>query len=185
MNHSFSSTDPVQSMLHVRQQDVGMLPHGPEDLAALLAGASLESARPEFLACLDQMLENAAPHLPDVEEHLDQLKDHFLESLRQRLAEAGINPDQRLVLGLDEDGAFRVVEPADDPALVALFANCPEFGAAFGHIAVQATLLRGIQDIGAAMGREPGLDGRTLGTILPGRYHVCLKGGLSHFYVPR
>lgn len=179
-----TATDPIRDMLHVHRAEAGFACHEETPLAAVLDGACLERAQPDFLACLGHMLENATPLLPDVEEGLDQLREHFLTDLRACLDAANLAPEQRVVVGLDENGHLRLVEPSESPVLENLFAKRPEMEAALREIAAQATLLRGIQDIGAAISLSRH-GSSSSGPLLPGRYHVCLKGGLSHFYVPR
>lgn len=181
VNHSpyTSSHDPILRVCHV---EPGAVRAGEAELTAVLAGVCLEQTQQAFLACLDQMLESATPLLPDVEEGLDLLKERFLTDLRSCLDAAKFSPEQRIVVGLDPIGRLCLVDPAEHPALERIFAERQDLEDALREIAVQAALLRGIQDIGAARQARPG---EQADLSLPGRYHVCLKGGLSHFYVPR
>lgn len=76
-------------------------------------------------------------------------------------------------------------------ALDALLSAAPELAAVLREIARQSLLLRGLQDIGAAVARGEsagmgfdfsGDDGS--GGLSACPYHVCLRGALSHFYFP-
>lgn len=189
-----------------------------QEARRVLAAASLERSRPELLDSLTRLAAEAEPLLPDMEEVLDELKERFLDMLRVYLARAGVDTENtRLVVGLDAAGRFGVVDQASEAcrfpdaqdapdasdasdataapdaitALDALLSAAPELAAVLREIARQSLLLRGLQDIGAAVARgesagmgseSSGDDGNGGLGVCP--YHVCLRGALSHFYFP-
>lgn len=196
-------------MLRLHRLPAGMVDPACADMAAFFAGpearrvldsASLERSRPELLHCLRRLAAEAEPFLPDMEDALDELKESFVDMLRAYLTRAGVDTEEtRLVVGLDAAGRFGVVEQTSDPgrspvalnALDALLRAAPELEAVLREIARQSLLLRGLQDIGAAVEQggsadmelaPSGDDERGLLSACP--YHVCLRGALSHFYFP-
>jgi len=105
-------------MLHLHRLSAGSAGPAPTDMAAFLAGpearralaaTSLEHAQPDLLNSLTRLAAEAEPLLSDMEDTLDALKEMFLEMLRARLTEVGVNVEEtRLVVGLDAAGRFGV-----------------------------------------------------------------------------
>lgn len=189
-------------MLHLRRLPAAAAGPALADMAAFLAGPearralvaiSLEHARPDLLNSLTRLAAEAEPLLSDMEDALDALKEMFLDMLRARLTEAGVNVEEtRLVVGLDATGHFGVPDRADarGEALDAALTAAPELEAVLREIARQSLLLRGLQDIGAAVTQagaaapEAASAAGEAGEARAYPYHVCLRGALSHFYFP-
>ena len=202
MDNEYTAFSSENSMLHLHRLSAGSAGPAPTDMAAFLAGpearralaaTSLEHAQPDLLNSLTRLAAEAEPLLSDMEDTLDALKEMFLERLRARLTEVGVNVEEtRLVVGLDAAGRFGVPDRtgASGEALDAALTATPELEAVLREIARQSLLLRGLQDIGAAVTQggpaAPGAASadRDAGEARAYPYHVCLRGALSHFYFP-
>ena len=199
MDNEYTAFSSENSMLHLHRLSAGSAGPAPTDMAAFLAGpearralaaTSLEHAQPDLLNSLTRLAAEAEPLLSDMEDTLDALKEMFLEMLRARLTEVG--EETRLVVGLDAAGRFGVPDRtgASGEALDAALTATPELEAVLREIARQSLLLRGLQDIGAAVTQggpaAPGAASadRDAGEARAYPYHVCLRGALSHFYFP-
>ncbi len=177
MDNEYTAFSSENSMLHLHRLSAGP---APTDMAAFLAGpearralaaTSLEHAQPDLLNSLTRLAAEAEPLLSDMEDTLDALKEMFLEMLRARLTEVGVNVEEtRLVVGLDAAGRFGVPDRtgASGEALDAALTATPELEA----------VLREIAAPGAASADRDAGEARAY------PYHVCLRGALSHFYFP-
>lgn len=165
-------------------QEPDSLPEGREEL---LPEASLGREFPHFLRSVSNLVAEALPLLPDLEENLDALKAAFLKALRARLAASGIDVENtRLVIGLDASGHFGLLDATPAREELPELPDLSEFADIMREMARQSLLLRSLHDMSSLVDLpEAGAVGQeveTLPCIPP--YHVCLRGALSHFYFP-
>jgi hypothetical protein len=114
-----------------------------------------------------------------MEEHLDRLKEAFLETLSALLRQDRIDLNDRLLIGF-HDGVLRVVDPAhpQTPRVNALLDRTPLLAGLLRRIAADTLLLHGLDVLGQAVSLERDLARE----YMLETYQVCLKGSLSHFY---
>ncbi len=143
---------------------------------------SLPHSQPALYGTLSVLLNAADPLRQDMEESLDQLKEAFLSVMYEILAEADIDMQERLVLGLGGE-VLRVMDRAHPQAdeVDALLADTPMLATVLRQIAADTLMLRSLNALGQAFAlcREavrPDQDEEVES------YQVCLKGQLSHFY---
>lgn len=174
------SRNHLTEMLHLRN---GATPLAASPLPAqadTLSPTSLDDATARRLR--DFMLEGAEL-APALEEHLDALQEGFVSQLERQFEKEKFTPANRLHIFLSPEGKL-VVEGADDDAdkVCAIFSRQPSLLRRFRELARVALLAHGIAvarrahaalEAGAEAVEEPIL----------ARYHMCLKGALSHFYV--
>lgn len=130
----------------------------------------------------DFMLEGAEL-APALEEHLDALQEGFVSQLERQFEKEKFSPANRLHIFLSAEGKL-VVEGADDDAdkVCAIFSRQPGLQRRFRELARLALLTHGIAVARRAHAAlETGADSDEAPILA--RYHMCLKGALSHFYV--
>ncbi|MDE7241070.1 MAG: hypothetical protein K2N62_04195 [Desulfovibrio sp.] len=174
------SRNHLTEMLHLRN---GATPLAASPYSAktdTLSPTSLDDATARRLR--DFMLEGAEL-APALEEHLDALQEGFVSQLERQFEKEKFTPVHRLHLFLSPEGKL-VVEGEDDDAdkVCAIFSRQPGLLRRFRELARLALLTHGIAvarrahaalEAGSEAQEEPIL----------ARYHMCLKGALSHFYV--
>lgn len=180
------SRNHLTEMIHLRN---GATPLAAAPLATesdTLPPAPLDDATARRLR--DFMLEGAEL-LPILEEQLDALQETFVSLMERQFEKEKFTPANRLHLFLSADGKL-VVEGADDDAdrVCAIFSRHPLLQRRFRELARLALLTHGLavaRTAHAAMEGSEAAAGEAAseGEPLLGRYHMCLKGALSHFYV--
>lgn len=131
-----------------------------------------------------QMLERDGRELSQaLEARLDSLQESFMEILNKQLTEGKLRIEERLHLYLSPQGVL-VVEGEDSDAekLCELISANPVLQDRFQELARLALLSRGVEVARLAQDalRNPE---NSMENPLFGRYHMCIKGPLSHFYV--
>lgn len=170
----------LTEMLHLRN---GATPLAASTLSAqadFLSPSSLDDATARRLR--DFMLEGAEL-APALEEHLDALQEGFVSQLERQFEKEKFSPANRLHIFLSPEGKV-VVEGADDDAdkVCAIFSRQPGLQRRFRELARLALLTHGITVARRAHAAMVG-GGECDEEPLLARYHMCLKGALSHFYV--
>ena len=174
------SRNHLAEMVHLRN---GATPLAASTRSAdpdTLPSSSLDDATARRLR--DFMLEGAEL-FPVLEEQLDALQETFVSLLERQFEKEKFTPANRLHIFLSPEGKL-VVEGADDDAdkVCAIFSRQPLLHQRFRELARLALLVLGIavaRRAHAAMDAGTGSDEEPL----LARYHMCLKGALSHFYV--
>lgn len=143
---------------------------------------SLSHNQPALYDTLNTLLSTAVPLRQDMEESLDQLKEAFLETLYDILAEGGIDLQERLVIGFCE-GGLGVADRAHPHAgkVDKLLSRAPMLTAALRQIAADALMLRSLDALHQAFSLCR-IERDALYDALIESYQVCIKGELSHFY---
>ncbi len=108
----------------------------------------------------------------------EAIQEQALDILRRRMHEAGITPDQRIVLTLDAGGHIHAAEHPDRERLEDLARKEP-LPRLFRQIAAISLTGRGLDDLRLAHGLLQGNEGAE--PLL----QACLKGALSHFHLVR
>lgn len=118
-----------------------------------------------------------------LEARLDCLQESFMQILRKHLDAGKLTLEARLHLFLSPEGRL-VVEGEDGDAekLCELISGEPALQRRFQELARLALLARGVD---VARQAQNALESPQNSPENPlfGRYHMCLKGSLSHFYV--
>lgn len=117
-----------------------------------------------------------------LEEQLDSLQEAFMDMLNMQLEERSLRPEDRLHLFISPEGTL-VVEGSDNDAdlLCDIIARRPDLQKSFKQMAQVAMLSHGMEL--ATHIHNDMVDQSEDATPLLGRYHMCLKGPLSHFYI--
>lgn len=174
------SRNHLAEMVHLRN---GATPLAPSPHSADTDSLTPSSPDSATARRLRDFMTEGAELLPLLEEQLDTLQETFVSLLERQFEKEKFTPGHRLHIFLSQDGKL-VVEGEDDDAdkVCALFARQPRLHERFRELARLALLTHGIavarrahaaMETGADSDEEP----------LLGRYHMCLKGALSHFYV--
>ncbi len=174
------SQNQIQTMLHLRHLPAVA---AADDGAPLPAPPPLDPAARRALDSLSRIYPLV---LPAVEARLEALQDDFIAQLSRKMQGRGLAPQGRLRLS-PAAGNTVLVEGEEDEAagLRALFEACPYLGDLFHEMARLAVLAHGMEVTSQAYTGE----GNNLAavvadnTALLGRYQMCLKGSLSHFYL--
>lgn len=174
-----NSQNHLGSMLHVQAETA-------------LAGGDSESfgdsgALTGFDEAASRALRNltvSGNHLAQaLEARLDALQESFMALLNGQLAEARLTFEDRLHLYLSPEGRL-VVEGSDADAekLCEVISRKPILERRFQELARMALLSHGVEVARQAHNalQEPE---KLVENPLFSRYHMCLKGTLSHFYV--
>lgn len=174
-----NSQNHLGSMLHVQAETA-------------LAGGDCESfgdsgALAGFDEAASRALRNltvSGNHLAQaLEARLDALQESFMALLNGQLAEARLTFEDRLHLYLSPEGRL-VVEGSDADAekLCEIISRKPILERRFQELARMALLSHGVEVARQAHNalQEPE---KLVENPVFSRYHMCLKGTLSHFYV--
>lgn len=158
------------------------------DMANVLRGMSPavacadEGPPPPLPAAGERVLEQLEQHGRDLVDHLEALLDtrqeHFIAHLRRHLGDTEI--DGKLHFSLNADGQL-IIESEDAAAenLCRIVAEIPSLQEDFQELAKLALLSYGL-DIACQAQAELDQEGAH---SLFSRFHMCLKGPFSHFYV--
>lgn len=142
--------------------------------------SSLSDATPRRVK---EFLDEGAQLIPELEEHLDCLQEVFVSLMEHQFAQENFKPSNRLHIYLSAEGKI-VVEGSDDEAekVCAIFSREPQLLQRFKDLARLALLTHGLSVAQCANSDiEENADAEVASLIE--RYHMCLKGKLSHFYV--
>ncbi|WP_165174613.1 hypothetical protein [Desulfovibrio sp. ZJ369] len=135
-------------------------------------------------ALMLRMLSRNGQELSDaLEARLDCLQESFMEILNNQMAADTLKGETRLHLYLSPEGRL-VVEGEDGDAekLCELIAGAPVLQRRFQELARLALLSRGVEVARQAHEALKSPESSPENPLF-GRYHMCLKGSLSHFYV--
>ncbi len=118
-----------------------------------------------------------------LEGRLDSMQEIFLDMLNAQLAEHCLRPEGRLQLFLSPAGDLTVEGNAHDSALLQeIIAQNPLLQRQFQEMAQVALLSHGmdmaVQASSCLLDQQEQTENPQLG-----RFHLCLKGSLSHFYL--
>lgn len=167
-------------MLHVQSGAAGGDPAIRETPPAGQPLHELDEAAARALRCLAQDGEGLVQAL---EARLDSLQETFMDMLNSQLAEKQLRPEDRLHLSLASDGTL-VVEGNDNDTdlLCEIITRKPFLQKSFREMAQVALLSHGVELATQIQNDMAYPDGEEMEPQL-GRYHMCLKGALSHFYI--
>lgn len=165
-------------MLHVQSgkvsstESAGMYADSP---LATLDEATLQILR-EFERSGDSLVEA-------LEARLETMQEAFMAQIRSQVEEVGLKLESRLLLYLSPAGKL-VVEgnDADAEGLCGIITQQPGLQRLFQQMAQAALLSHGLAMASQAQQALAARD-ETLEDPLFSRYHMCLKGPLSHFYI--
>ena len=174
------SRNHLAEMVHLRNGTTPLAASPRSATPDCLPPASPDSATGRRLR---EFMTESAELLPALEEQLDALQETFVSLLERQFEKEKFTPAHRLHIFLSPEGKL-VVEGEDDDAdkVCAIFSRQPQLQQRFRELARLALLTHGIavaRRAHAAM--EAGADSDD--EPLLARYHMCLKGALSHFYV--
>lgn len=132
---------------------------------------------------LHDFMRNCAELLPTLESELDARQEAFVVELGKHMERERLVPAERLHLSLAEDGNLVVEgEERDAEQLCAIISRTPSLKHNFKELAKLALLVHGL-DIGRRAHETMCQPDGVLDPRLSSRYHMCMKGSLSHFYV--
>lgn len=173
-----SSQNQVRNMLHLRHPAAA----SPEDGDAFAAPPPLDPAARRALDSLSRIYPLV---LPALEARLDALQEDFLARLTLLMQARGLAPEGRLRLSVAGGNAVLVEGEEDEAAgLYALFAEHQDLSVHFHEMARLAVLAHGMEVTAqACAAAEENATALADSAALLGRYQMCLKGSLSHFYL--
>ncbi|WP_304680062.1 hypothetical protein [uncultured Desulfovibrio sp.] len=118
-----------------------------------------------------------------LEERLDSLQESFMALLQRQMNGDKLHLEERLHLYLSPEGCL-VVEGSDTDTekVCAIISRKPALQRRFQELARLALLSHGVEVACQAHTALQKSEQET-GNTLFSRYHMCLKGALSHFYV--
>ena len=131
---------------------------------------------------LQDFMAGSAELVPALEAQLDSLQETFVSLMEWHFEKERFCPGNRLHLFLSAEGKLVVEGDEEDTEQVcAIFSRSPRLLRRFRELARLAVLAHDIDvaRTAAAMCTDSDADDEPL----LGRYHMCLKGALSHFYV--
>lgn len=173
----------LTEMIHLRKGATSLAPSPSSADLDRLPPSSLDDVTARRVK--DFLLEGAQL-VPELEEHLDVLQEAFVSLMERQFDQEKFTPANRLHIFLSAEGNL-VVEGADDDAekVCAIFSREPQLLQRFKELAKLALLTHGLSVAQCAQAEiEGGGDAFDAeAASLLGRYHMCLKGALSHFYV--
>lgn len=173
------SQNQLASMVHMQTGDPALQGIVDPDLET----AALSKLADDASRMLRMLARNGEDLSQALEARLDCLQESFMEILNAQLAAGTLKREARLHLYLSPEGRL-VVEGEDGDAekLCELISGNPALQRRFQELARLALLSRGVE---VARQAQDALESpeSSLENPLFGRYHMCLKGPLSHFYV--
>lgn len=132
---------------------------------------------------LQELMAESAELAPALEAQLDALQETFVSLLERQFEKEKFSPGNRLHLFLSAEGKLVVEgDEEDTEQICAIFSHSPRLLRRFRELARLAVLAHGI-DVARTAHTAILTGGDTDDEPLLGRYHMCLKGALSHFYV--
>ena len=179
------SRNHLTEMLHLRNGAT------PPAAAVTSAGDTLPPASLDAMTAsrLRDFIREGEELLPVLEEQLDALQETFVSLMERQFEKEKFTPGNRLHIFLSAEGKL-VVEGEDDDAdkVCAIFSRHPLLQRRFRELARLALLTHGFAVARTAheameAGDNAMGEGTSVGAPLLGRFHMCLKGALSHFYV--
>ncbi|WP_297045877.1 hypothetical protein [uncultured Desulfovibrio sp.] len=173
------SRNHLAEMIHMR--------NGATPLAAPARLPDMEALPPSLDDAtehrLQEFMAESAELVPALEAQLDSLQETFVSLMERHFEKERFRPGNRLHLFLSAEGKLVVEgDEEDTEQACAIFSRSPRLLRRFRDLARLAMLAHGI-DV-ARMAHTAICTGSDAdGEPFPGRYHMCLKGALSHFYV--
>lgn len=168
----------INSMLHVQSGKISSNQHlGMYEDSPL---AALDEATLQILRELERSGDSLVEAL---EARLEIMQEAFMAQIRNQVEQVGLKLESRLLLYLSPAGKL-VVEgkDADAEGLCRIIEQQPSLQRLFQQMAQAALLSHGLAVASQAQQALSAQD-ETLEAPLFSRYHMCLKGPLSHFYI--
>lgn len=132
---------------------------------------------------LQEFMAESADLVPALEAQLDSLQEIFVSLMERQFEKEKFSPGNRLHLFLSAEGKLVVEGDGEDAEQAcAIFSRSPRLLRRFRELARLAVLAHGI-DVARMAHTAICTGGDTDDEPLLGRYHMCIKGALSHFYV--
>ena len=174
------SRNHLTEMLHLRNDAPALAASPRAANAGTMPVPPLDDTLAERVA---EFMREGAELAPALEERLDALQEGFVSQLERQFEKERFSPANRLHIFFSPEGKL-VVEGADDDAdkVCAIFSRNPALQRRFGELARLALLTHGISVARRAHEALETAGGAEEEPLLA-RYHMCLKGALSHFYV--
>lgn len=178
----------LDSMMTVQQSERRQsAPSGDmSSLSRLTDSISLSSVDPKLRSVLEDISEQGGNVLETLERNVDNLQDGFLNTLHEKMADAGITMQEKITLRLE--GNDDVIVKGDHPdkdAIENILAENSELKNAFTEIATQSGLARDLRSIRNVVGNTGAAQYANMsqtGGQMNQNYQVSLKGPMSHFY---
>ena len=165
-------------MLHVQSGNVSSNQHPCE-----YEGSPLADLDETTLQILRELERSGDSLVEALEARLEIMQEAFMAQIRSQVEQVGLKLESRLLLYLSPVGKL-VVEgnDADAEGLCRIIAQQPSLQRLFQQMAQAALLSHGLAVASQAQQALAAQD-ETLEAPLFSRYHMCLKGPLSHFYI--
>ncbi len=169
----------LAEMIHMR--------NGAAALAAPARIPDMDALPPSFDEVtehrLQEFMAESAELVPALEAQLDSLQEIFVSLMERQFEQEKFSPGNRLHLFLSAEGKLVVEGDEEDTEQVCdIFSHSPRLLRRFRELARLAMLVHGI-DVARTAHTAIRTGGDADDGPLLGRYHMCLKGALSHFYV--
>lgn len=165
-------------MLHVQSGNVSSNQH-----RWMYEGSPLTALDEATLQILRELERSGDSLVEALEAQLEIMQEAFMAQIRNQVEQVGLKLESRLLLYLSPAGKL-VVEGSDADAegLCRIIAQQPSLQRLFQQMAQAALLSHGLTVASQAQ-QALATQGETLEDPLFSRYHMCLKGPLSHFYI--
>lgn len=177
-----SSQNHLASMVHMQSGSSPVVAAAVEpdsatdaDASALLAGRASRA--------LQNLVRDGNELSQALEKHLDSLQESFMALLQGQMEDDNLSLEDRLHLYLSPEGRL-VVEgnDSDTEKVCEIISRKPVLQRRFQELARLALLSHGVEvacQAHAALQKQE----QQVENPLFSRYHMCLKGPLSHFYI--
>ena len=165
-------------MLHVQSGNVSSNQH-----PCVYEGSPLAALDETTLQILRELERSGDSLVEALEARLEIMQEAFMAQIRSQVEQVGLKLESRLLLYLSPVGKL-VVEGSDADAegLCRIIAQQPSLQRLFQQMAQAALLSHGLA-VAAQAQQALAAQSETLEAPLFSRYHMCLKGPLSHFYI--
>ena len=165
-------------MLHVQSGNVSSNQH-----PWVHEGSPLAALDETTLQILRELERSGDSLVEALEARLEIMQEAFMAQIRSQVEQVGLKLESRLLLYLSPVGKL-VVEgnDADAEGLCRIIAQQPSLQRLFQQMAQAALLSHGLA-VAAQAQQALAAQSETLEDPLFSRYHMCLKGPLSHFYI--
>ena len=168
----------INRMLHVQPANVSSNQH-----LGMYEGSPLAALDEATLQILRELGRSGDSLVEALETRLENMQEAFMAQIRSQVEQVGLTLENRLLLYLSPAGKL-VVEgrDADAEGLCHIITQQPRLQRLFQQMAQTALLSHGLAVASQAQQALIAQD-ETQEAPLFSRYHMCLKGPLSHFYI--
>ncbi|OXS28580.1 MAG: hypothetical protein BCS36_09930 [Desulfovibrio sp. MES5] len=165
-------------MLHVQSGKVSSNQH-----LGMYQDSPLSALDETTLQILRELERSGDSLVEALETRLEIMQEAFMAHIHSQVEQVGLKLESRLLLYLSPEGKL-VVEgnDADAEGLCRIIAQQPSLQRLFQQMAHAALLSHGLSVASQAQQALAAQD-ETQEASLFSRYHMCLKGPLSHFYI--